>query len=102
VNAYPRFSADHAVPAMWRSLAAARLSADWLCDAGAPPDLTQDALERIVRANPPPMLLRESLVGERLLDCPLPPARRAKCRPRSFSITRTAPIFSVGCCKRTL
>src|SRR5260221_13819165 len=64
---------DHAVPAMWRSLAAARLSADWPSgnaahDAGAPPDLTQDALERVVGANPPPVLLREGVVGEYLLD----------------------------------
>src|SRR6516164_5925474 len=33
-----------------------------------PPDLTQDALERVVGANPPPMLLWEGVVGERLLD----------------------------------
>ena len=38
-------------------------------DAGAPPDLTQDALERIVGANPPSMLLREGVVSECLLDC---------------------------------
>jgi hypothetical protein len=37
-------------------------------DAGAPPDLAQDALERVVGANPPPMLLWEGVVGERLLD----------------------------------
>ena len=36
-------------------------------DARAPPDLAQDALERIVRADAPPVLLRESVVGERLL-----------------------------------
>ena len=34
-------------------------------DAGAPPDLAQDALERVVGANPPPMLLREGVVGVR-------------------------------------
>src|SRR5262249_29631341 len=38
-------------------------------DTGAPPDLAQDALERVVGANPPPMLLWEGVVGERLLDC---------------------------------
>src|SRR5258708_18737554 len=64
---------DHPVPAMWRSLAAARLSADWPSgnaahDAGARPDLTQDALERVVGANPPPVLLREGVIAERLLD----------------------------------
>jgi hypothetical protein len=37
-------------------------------DAGAPADLAQDALERVVGANPPPMLLWEGVVGERLLD----------------------------------
>src|SRR6516165_11270930 len=37
-------------------------------DAGAPPDLAQDALERVAGANPPPMLLWEGVVGERLLD----------------------------------
>src|SRR5262245_28842132 len=42
---------------------------EWAHDAGAPPDLTQDALERIVGANPPPMLLREGVVSECLLDC---------------------------------
>ena len=34
----------------------------------APPDLAQDALEGVVGANPPPVLLREGVVGERLLD----------------------------------
>ena len=33
-----------------------------------PPDLTQDALERIVGANPPPMLLREGVVIPKLAD----------------------------------
>jgi hypothetical protein len=37
-------------------------------DARAPPDLAQDALERVVRADAPPVLLRESVVGECLLD----------------------------------
>src|SRR5262249_38310344 len=80
---------DHAVPAMWRSLAAARLSAGGLTvrerahDVRAPPDLAQDELERVVGANPPPMLLREGVVSPRL------PAR-AKRRTRSFPITRTA------------
>jgi hypothetical protein len=32
-------------------------------DTRAPPDLAQDALERVVGANPPPMLLQESVVG---------------------------------------
>src|SRR5262249_37468648 len=65
---------DHAVPAMCRSLAAARLSADRLPvgerahDARAPSDLAQDALERIVGADAPPVLLREGVVGECLLD----------------------------------
>ena len=31
-------------------------------DAGAPPDLAQDALERVAGANPPPMLLWEGVV----------------------------------------
>ena len=35
---------------------------------GAPPDLTQNALERVVGANPPPVSLRESVVGEGFLD----------------------------------
>src|SRR5215813_7128830 len=63
---------DHAVPAMWRSLAEVERGLtvrECAHDAGAPPDLTQDALERVVGANPPPMLLRESVVGECLLDC---------------------------------
>src|SRR5262249_50839253 len=34
----------------------------------APPDLAQDALERVVGANPPPVLLREGVVGECFLD----------------------------------
>src|SRR5262249_32250291 len=60
---------DHAVPAMWRSLAAARLSVRKRAhDTGAPPDLAQDTLERIVGANPPPVLLRKGVVGERLLE----------------------------------
>jgi hypothetical protein len=33
-----------------------------------PSDLTQDALERIVGADTPPMLLREGIVGQRLFD----------------------------------
>jgi two-component system, sensor histidine kinase PdtaS len=33
-------------------------------DARAPPDLAQDALERVVGANPPPMLLREGVIAE--------------------------------------
>src|SRR5262245_15374990 len=37
-------------------------------DTRAPPDLAQDALERVVGANPPPVLLREGVVGECLLD----------------------------------
>src|SRR5262245_6072241 len=37
-------------------------------DTCAPPDLTQDALERVVGANPPPVLLREGVVGECFLD----------------------------------
>src|SRR5262249_29259023 len=37
--------------------------------ARAPSDLVQDALERVVGANPPPVLLREGVVGECLLDC---------------------------------
>jgi len=35
---------------------------------GWPPDLTQDAFEWVVGANPPPMLLREGVVGECVLD----------------------------------
>src|SRR4029434_10143111 len=37
-------------------------------DARAPSDLAQDALERIVGADAPPVLLREGVVGECLLD----------------------------------
>src|SRR5262245_43471377 len=33
-------------------------------DTRAPPDLAQDALERVVAANPPPVLLREGVVGK--------------------------------------
>ena len=40
-------------------------------DAGAPPDLTQDALKRVVGANPPPMLLREGVVIPKLADAEL-------------------------------
>src|SRR6516162_1546947 len=40
-------------------------------DAGASPDLSQHALKRIVGANPPPVLLREGVVGQRLLNCRL-------------------------------
>src|SRR5262249_14488288 len=58
---------DHAVRAMWRSLAAARLR-ERAHDTRAPPDLAQDALERVVGANPPPVLLREGVVGECFLD----------------------------------
>src|SRR5262245_66080190 len=32
-------------------------------DTRAPPDLAQDALERVVGANPPPVLLREGVVA---------------------------------------
>jgi hypothetical protein len=54
---------DHAVPAMWRRLAAARSVRERAHDTRAPPDLAQDALERVVGANPPPVLLREGVVG---------------------------------------
>src|SRR5260221_1558348 len=37
-------------------------------DTRAPPDLAQDALERVVGANAPPVLLREGVVGECFLD----------------------------------
>ena len=37
-------------------------------DARTPSDFAQDALERIVGADAPPVLLREGVVGERLLD----------------------------------
>ena len=37
-------------------------------DTGAPADLTQDTLERVAGANPPPVLLRKGIVGERFLD----------------------------------
>src|SRR6188472_3401008 len=36
--------------------------------AGPPPDLAQDAFERIVRSDAPPMLLREGVVGQRFFD----------------------------------
>jgi hypothetical protein len=35
-------------------------------DAGAPPDLAKNAFERIVGADPPPVLLREGVVGQRM------------------------------------
>jgi hypothetical protein len=35
---------------------------------GAPPDLSQDAVERIFGADAPPVLLREGVVGQHLLD----------------------------------
>src|SRR5262245_62818672 len=38
--------------------------------ARAPPDLAQDALERIVGADAPPMLLWEGIVGQRLVHAP--------------------------------
>lgn len=37
----------------------------------APPDLAQDALERVVGSDTPPVLLREGVVGQGLLDSPL-------------------------------
>jgi hypothetical protein len=66
---------DHAVPAMWRSLAAARFRADCPSPEAPttrvrPPDLAQDVLERVIGADPPPMLLREGVVGQRLLSHP--------------------------------
>ena len=39
--------------------------------ARAPPDLAQDAFQRVVGSDPPPVLLRESVIGERLLDAAL-------------------------------
>src|SRR5215471_8127524 len=56
----------------------------WECadHAGATPDLAQDAFERIIGADPAPVLLRKSVIGKRLLDRSLnelgPP------RPRAF------------------
>ena len=38
-------------------------------DAGASPNLAQDALEGVIGTNTPPVLLREGVVGQRLLDC---------------------------------
>jgi hypothetical protein len=65
---------DQAVPAMCRSLAAARLRAD--CPSGNAPttrarrlSLAQDALEGVIGTNTPPVLLREGVVGQRLIDC---------------------------------
>src|SRR5215472_9097534 len=37
-------------------------------DARAPPDLAQEPLERVVGADPPPVLLGECIVGQGLLD----------------------------------
>ena len=51
---------DHAVPAMCRSLAAARLFGERAHDARTPTDFAQDALERIVGADAPPVLFGES------------------------------------------
>ena len=59
---------------MCLSRAAARFKAD--CPpigkgtdhARAPPDLAQDALQWIVGADAPPVLLGEGIVGQRLLD----------------------------------
>ena len=62
-------------------------------DARPPSDLAQDALERVVGANPPPMLLRETVVGECLLDAAsTSSAALTRRRPRSFSITRTVAL----------
>jgi len=38
-------------------------------DAGSPPDLAQNAFERIVGSDAPPVLLRKIIIGQRLLDC---------------------------------
>jgi hypothetical protein len=62
-------------------------------NAGASPDLAQDALERIVGANQTPVLFREAVVGERLLGRRFKAQRPGK--PRNFSITRK-PVPGLG------
>src|SRR5262245_20385708 len=52
--------------------------------ARAPSDLAQDALERVVGANPPPVLLLEGVAAS------TSSAVRLRRRPRSFSIIRMA------------
>ena len=87
---------DHAVPAMWRSLAAASFRADCPLEgadhAGARPDLAQDALERVVGADAPPVLLREGIIAQCLLDRRFSKfgglGEAVRRKPRSFSITR--------------
>jgi len=37
-------------------------------DAGSPPDLAQNAFERIVRSDAPPVLLQKVVIGQRFLD----------------------------------
>src|SRR5215472_10238424 len=60
-------------------------------DTRAPPDLAQDALERVVGANPPPVLLREGVVvSVSSTAVSTSSAARLRRRPRSFSITRLA------------
>src|SRR5262245_47819772 len=64
---------DHAVPAMWAPPCGGEVERGLTVrerahDTRAPPDLAQDALERVVGANPPPVLLREGVVGECFLD----------------------------------
>ncbi len=58
---------DHEVPAMWPQPGRGEVESGCAYDARAPSDLAQDPLEQIISANASPMLLRESIVGERLL-----------------------------------
>src|SRR6516165_10563468 len=67
------FLLDQAVPAIWRSLAAARLSAD--CPSGnAPTTRVRRLISRRTRSSgllvryAPPVFLREAIVGKRLLN----------------------------------
>src|SRR5262249_1013835 len=87
---------------MWRSLATARLSAD-SPSGNAPTTRVRRRISRRMRfvgANPPPMLLWEGVVGERLLDRHFHQLGSGE-GPRSFSITRMAysrAAHTVGYC----
>src|SRR5262249_19624547 len=61
---------DHAVPAMWGrgEVQGGSAVGERPDHTRASPDFAQDTLERIVGANPPPVLLRKGVVAERLLD----------------------------------
>jgi len=62
-------------------------------DARAPADLAQDALQRIVGSDPPPVLLGESVVAERLRDRRLDELR-GPCEPLVAQLGGHLPTFS--------